>query len=99
MAWRPRVNYSYHKKAREQALAVYRPGTLCVRCGHPTWYPRDQIDLDHRDDGRGYLGWSHHSPCRTCGARCNQAAGGRKGALLAGKTLRAGGRRRAARHG
>lgn len=71
-----------HKRARQEWLAAYRPGQLCVRCGHPTFYPADQIDLDHSDDGTRYLGFSHHSPCRTCGARCNQASGGIKGGVL-----------------
>lgn len=67
-----------HKAVRKEYLARYKPGQKCVRCGHPTFYPQDRLDLDHRDDGRGYLGLSHSSPCRTCGERCNQAAGGEK---------------------
>lgn len=52
-------------------------------------WPGDKVDLDHRDDGAGYLGLSHSSPCRVCGKRCNQSAGGRKGASAAGKDLAA----------
>jgi len=48
----------------------------------------DVLNLDHDDYGDGYLGFSHSSPCRTCGARCNQQLGGIKGALAQGKRLR-----------
>jgi hypothetical protein len=50
--------------------------------------PGDRLELDHRDDGPGYLGLSHASPCRTCGKKCNQSAGGRLAAKLAGKESR-----------
>jgi hypothetical protein len=48
----------------------------------------DKLALDHTDDGTGYLGFSHDSPCQTCGERCNCAAGGRHSAELMGKTPR-----------
>jgi len=52
------------------------------------WPAADILNLDHNDDGVGYKGFSHSSPCRTCGRRCNQSAGGVKGALQQGKRLR-----------
>lgn len=71
-----------HEAVRAEWLRVFRPGTPCVRCQHPLDPRIDQMDLDHNDAGTGYLGFSHHSPCRVCGQRCNQAAGGVKGGRL-----------------
>jgi len=85
--WEHRDSYAAHKRARAALLATFRPGQLCSRCSHPM-EPGDQIDADHNDNGPGYRGLSHHSPCRTCGRRCNQSAGGRKAALRQGKKLR-----------
>jgi len=51
------------------------------------WPAADILHLDHNDDGT-YRGFSHGSPCRTCGERCNEKAGGIKGALDSGKRLR-----------
>ena len=78
----------YHRRARAAGLALLEPGSPCVRCSHEMWPAADILNLDHSDDGTGYLGFSHSSPCRTCGKRCNQSAGGIKGALLAGKRPR-----------
>lgn len=78
---------SAHKRAREAGLSQLPPGSPCVRCGHEMWPAADVLNLDHDEDG-GYLGFSHSSPCRTCGKRCNQSAGGIKAALQAGKRLR-----------
>lgn len=50
-------------------------------------YAGDKINLDHNDDKPGYKGLAHASPCRTCGKRCNQSAGGKAAALRQGKTL------------
>jgi ribosomal protein S27E len=50
--------------------------------------PGDRLQLDHRDDGPGYLGLAHSSPCRTCGKRCNQSFGGQLAAKMAGKESR-----------
>lgn len=77
-----------HQRARAALLRQIEWGvTCCCRCTHPLM-PGDRVDLDHADDGRGYLGFSHHSACAICGRKCNQAAGGEKGALAAGKQLR-----------
>jgi hypothetical protein len=45
-------------------------GQPCSRCGL-LMRPGQALDLDHRDDGAGWLGFSH--------AKCNRAAGGRLG--------------------
>lgn len=45
-------------------------GRPCARCGQPMLYGQP-LHLDHRDDGAGYLGFSH--------AACNDSAGGKKG--------------------
>jgi Pyruvate/2-oxoacid:ferredoxin oxidoreductase delta subunit len=71
-----------HKNARREMLAAFRPGSPCVRCGHPMWYPREKIHLDHSDDGKQYLGFSHGDPCSVCGERCNEASAGRKWAAM-----------------
>lgn len=58
-----------HQAVRRAGLASAY-GTPCVRCGR-LMHPGQQLDLDHRDDGPGWLGFAH--------ARCNRQAGGRKG--------------------
>jgi hypothetical protein len=56
-------------------------GTPCARCGK-LMLPGQAIDLDHTDDGTGYIGWSH--------ARCN-----RRAAAVRGNRARAAAYRRA----
>jgi hypothetical protein len=50
-------------------------GRPCCRCGRPI-LPGEAVDLDHNDDGVGYLGWSH--------SHCNRSAGAVKGNRLRG---------------
>lgn len=45
-------------------------------------------DGGHHDGVAAYLGFSHSSPCQTCGRRCNQSAGGQLAATMMGKRLR-----------
>lgn len=79
---------SEHKRTREALLPYVVWGeTKCCRCFHPL-EPGAQIDLDHEDQGPGYKGWSHHSPCQVCGRRCNLSAGGQLRAQLAGQRPR-----------
>lgn len=55
-----------HQALREQWRSTVDAGfAVCRRCGHPI-RPGESWDLDHADDGSGYLGPSH--------ARCNRAA-------------------------
>jgi hypothetical protein len=63
---------SAHEAIRKAMLATSGPATPCARCGKPLGPDPSQVDLGHRDDGPGYNGLE-------C-AKCNRAAGGRKGA-------------------
>ena len=71
--------YGRDHRAIRRRLLEGAVGTACVRCGGPI-LPTDKVDLDHRDDGPGYLGMAH--------AACNRAAGARKGNRLRGKRKR-----------
>ena len=56
-----------HKTMRKRVALVVRTGKVeCARCGELI-DPSERWELDHRDDGRGYLGASHQ--------RCNSRAG------------------------
>jgi len=85
--WQHRNRKAAHQRTREAMLPSVAWGvTPCYRCQHPL-EAGDRIELDHADDG-SYGGFSHGSPCRVCGVRCNAAAGGAKAAQLAGKRPR-----------
>jgi hypothetical protein len=81
---------SEHQKLRAKLIARWRPGDPCSRCGQPMMElyhvnPATQkrvaaIQLGHRDGGRGWAGLEHRA--------CNESAGGIKGALIQGKTVR-----------
>jgi hypothetical protein len=59
-----------HRALRRKLKPVVARGfTACMRCGL-TIKPGEAWDLDHADDGYGYLGPSH--------ARCNRATAGRQ---------------------
>ena len=56
-----------HKAMRARLAPVVATGTVpCARCQELIG-PEDRWELDHRDDGRGWLGPSHSS--------CNRSAG------------------------
>lgn len=55
-----------------------RVGRPCVRCGRPIT-AGDEVDLDHRDDGAGWLGLAHSS--------CNRSAGATRGNRQRGRKL------------
>jgi len=81
----------YGTEHRRIRAVLYRQlpwGAPCQRCGHPMYPGYERLALDHADDGTGYLGFSHDSPCSICGERCNSAAGGRHRARNAGEKLR-----------
>ena len=62
--------------------------TPCCLCGHPL-QPGDRVQLDHGEGGDDdYRGLAHSSPCQICDRRCNQADGGERAAMLAGKQSR-----------
>src|SRR5262245_1715247 len=59
-----------HKATRKRLDPIVQTGTVrCVRCGGFI-RPGEPWHLDHRDDGRGWLGPAH--------ARCNARAGWEK---------------------
>jgi hypothetical protein len=62
-----------HKRrvAAERPLQVGKP---CVRCGWPMLAGQD-IQLDHADDRKSYLGWSHRA--------CNVGASNQRRAAIA----------------
>lgn len=62
--------YGPDHRALRRVLLPTAYGTPCVRCGRVMVYG-EPLDLDHRDDGPGYLGMAHRA--------CNTAAGARKG--------------------
>jgi hypothetical protein len=69
------VNYDgEHQAVRKALLAVHEPTDPCWRCRRPLGPDPRRIDLGHRDDGAGWAGLE-------C-ARCNRAAGARKGNAL-----------------
>jgi hypothetical protein len=69
-----------HTKARKLWAAQHHPADPCYRCGHPLGPMGPGLHLDHDDhDKRIYRGFSHGSPCPTCGVRCNLSAAGRLG--------------------
>ena len=63
---RARYENPVHRRPRDEVRrAVARGGVLCARCGEPI-VPGTPVDLDHADDGSGYLGATHR--------RCNRGA-------------------------
>jgi hypothetical protein len=74
-----------HQLARAAALAAFRPGQPCARCGEPitelwrvtrTGRVVTAIHLDHADSRAGYL------PGALSHATCNESAGGVHSNLL-----------------
>ena len=65
----PRVYGHGHRQIRRVwAVKVALGGVECARCGKPI-EPGELFDLDHRDDGFGYLGASHASCNRSTNRR------------------------------
>lgn len=63
---------SRHQQTR-RALLPKAYGTPCSRCGE-TMEQGQELDLDHTDDRRGYIGFSHST--------CNRSAAGQKAQTL-----------------
>lgn len=59
--------YGHPHQRLRKALLPGMPGSKCTRCGE-VLKASDQVDLDHTDDRRGYLGWAHASCNRRAGA-------------------------------
>jgi hypothetical protein len=64
------TRYGGDHQALRRAAKPFAYGQPCSRCGQ-VMRPGQALDLDHRDDGTGWLGFAH--------ARCNRQAGGRLG--------------------
>jgi hypothetical protein len=64
-----RYGHKHRKLRRAVAMQVAAGGVSCARCGGLI-IRGDAWDLDHADDGDGYLGPSH--------ARCNRDTAGRE---------------------
>jgi hypothetical protein len=69
-----------YRKARAALVAAFTPGDPCCLCGHPIWTSR-YIEAQHRPGTEQLDGLSHgtRNPCPTCGKRCNQVDGARRG--------------------
>lgn len=72
-----------HRKARAMLLAAFTPGDPCCLCGHPMWpLPNGKTSNLHADHIPGttrYRGLAHGAKCQTCGKRCNQVDGAKRG--------------------
>jgi hypothetical protein len=68
--------YGAEHQALRRRLVKYAVGSACVRCGRII-REGDPVDLDHTDDGTGYLGLA-------C-ASCNRRAGAIKGNTARGR--------------
>jgi hypothetical protein len=55
--------YAGPHQAMRRRMMPYAVGSRRVRCGRVILRGQD-VDLDHTDNGVGYLGWSHAS-CNT----------------------------------
>lgn len=62
-----RYGWQHQKRRASWASRVASGEVSCARCGWPI-QPGERWDLDHADDGDGYLGPSH--------VRCNRATAG-----------------------
>lgn len=67
---------SQHRAIRRRMLP-FAVGQRCVRCGEPI-REGQAIDLDHTDDGTGYLGFACASCNRSAGATAGNRARGRR---------------------
>ena len=65
-----------HDKARKAWALKHDPAHLCARCHHTLGPMHSGLHLDHHDtDKSRYIGFSHGTPCPTCGIKCNVVAG------------------------
>jgi hypothetical protein len=78
-----RYDWSNHGKPRAIAARRHKPTDPCARCGHELGPMGKHLHYDHADDGIGYLGFSHGTPCPVCGEKCNLQAGAVKGSAIA----------------
>jgi hypothetical protein len=72
-----------HRDARAALLKAFTPGDPCCLCGHPM-HPLPNgstrhLHADHVPGTTQYRGLAHGSRCPTCGKRCNQTDGAKRG--------------------
>jgi hypothetical protein len=72
--------YGAEHRATRAATIDQAVGQLCARC-QTTILEGQPVDLDHADNGQGYLGYSHRS--------CNASAGASRGNALRAAAYRA----------
>ena len=66
-----------HTRARTAMYRVIKWGVEpCVRCNH-VLQEGERVALEHSNDRRRYIGWSHLSACRVCGVKCSSSHGGK----------------------
>lgn len=73
------AKYGSEHQAIRRATVGSAAGQVCTRCGRLI-FDGQSVDLDHRDDGRGYAGYAH--------SVCNRRAGGQLGAARRAANLR-----------
>jgi hypothetical protein len=72
--------YGTAHRALRAATVAQAVGQPCARCRR-TIQAGEAVDLDHADDGDGYIGYSHR--------RCNSSAGASRGNRLRAAAYRA----------
>ena len=67
-------------KARASLVAAFHPGDPCCLCGHPITTAR-YVEAQHIPGTDQLQGLAHgtRNPCPTCGKRCNQVDGAKRG--------------------
>ena len=65
---------------RAALIAAFQPGQPCCLCGHPIWTAR-YVEAQHRPGTELLEGLAHgtRNRCTTCGKRCNQVDGAKRG--------------------
>jgi hypothetical protein len=69
---RGRDRYGPEHRAFRDGTVAQAVGKPCARC-HQVMLASDAVQLDHADDGQGYVGYSH----RSCNARAGAINGNR----------------------
>lgn len=67
-------------KARAALVAAFQPGDPCCLCGHSIATVR-YVEAQHIPGTEQLQGLAHgtRNPCPTCGKRCNQVDGAKRG--------------------
>jgi hypothetical protein len=85
MSWASRKTSPLYRdpdyiRARAALIAAFQPGQPCCLCGHPITTTR-YVEAQHQPGTTRLAGLCHgtRQPCPTCGKRCNQADGARRG--------------------